>query len=849
MGRPLFSSDNAEMSRFGTAAATRNGTGAGQFRRLMTTFVLFFGVVSTLLLGACTELTYTATLDLGDDAAVAGVPQGYKYKVTASNGEDRTGEASIVKLGTQPSEGVTQEGNKLVFTQARTHVVTATIEIDGQTIEASAAIEVVAGAPDHVLVSANPPEPHAGQVVTIEPQVVDAWNNPTFPPGSFKVDVSPSTGVTLNSLTAIFTIADVYQVTATDLQHSWTGKVNVPVSMDTPLRARLEVSPDRLQPGQSTSVTFIGVDGYGNEGPIDGTYTTAPNTGVTVNEDSIRFSNEGLYEVTAQGEGFTARADVTVDGTIPELVLASPARATYQTENPVKFQGTLTDNLSGVASLTINGASVPVAGGKFSYDYPAAPGTNIIELQATDLNGNFTTLTQSFVWAPEWTPVGSPSSFGLVGRLNEASLTLITDLLEAELDPKELEADLLAENPIATYDDSGITATVEIVSFGYSAVEGVLKPHHDAGNGYIEIQITFRNLYARLRAYGEAWFDDYDVTGDLTATVGMAKGNASAVVKNGIPDVIIDSNAVDVSFSDFDVTFSGTVLNAIGEILESQIQDELEAELETYIVKEVPPFLEEYLTYLNYTVTSPVAVGELSTDLTISTELEGVLFDDVGMSVVETTRISAPAGAGMPENPGAPKVGASKLSYGATPGYLVSASFDALNSLVHTLWMSGILKYDYTVVADTGQSFAAAINLPLPPVVQPSLDPAFAIDATAGDIYLDLYLDPTGPPTYQLAVSLIVPATVESGSSGTVVSVKFGEPTVAYHVLAAPARGLDATALGAMVTELVAELLDEAETSLTDLALPEFEGYQLTINQVGTQGDGWGWLSVGGYLE
>jgi len=802
-----------------------------------------------LLLSACHEPIYTATLDLGDDAAVAGVPQGYRYKVMSDNGEDHTGEASVVGLSSAPAEGVTFEGNKLVFSQARTHVVTAEIEIAGQHIEAQDAIEVVAGAPDHVLVSAVPPAPHAGEQVTFQPVVVDAWDNPTSPPGSFKLEISPLTGVTLNTLNAIFTVAGTYKVTATDLQHAWKGDLTLPVSMDTPLRARLEVNPDRLVPGQTASVTFIGVDGYGNEGPIEGAYSVTPSSGVTIKDDSVRFTDEGLYEVLAEGQGFTASSSVTVDGTPPVMTLASPARASFQTENPVQFQGSLSDNLSGVQSLLINGAQVPVQGGRFSYDYPAAPGTNIMTLDAVDLNGNHATLTQSFIWAPAWTPVGAPSQYGLVGRLNEATLTLITDLLELELDPKELEADLLAENPIATYDDSGITATVEIVSFGYSSVECIMKPHHDAGTGYIEIQITFRDMYARLRAYGKAFFDDYDVTGDLTASVGLARGNASATVKNGVPDVTIDPASVDVSFSDFDVSFSGTVLNAIGEVLEGQIQDGLETELEDYIVQEVPPFLEEYLAYLNFTETTAIAVGEASTELTINTVLEGVLFDDAGMSVVETTRISAPSDPRMPANPGAPAVGATKLSYGPQPGYLISASFDALNSLVHTLWMSGILQYKYTVVADTGQSFAAAIDLPLPPVVQPSLDPNFAIDATAGDIYLDLYLDPTGPPTYQLAVSLVVPATVLTGTSGEVVSVTFGEPTVAYQVLSAPARGLDAAALGAMVTELVNELLAEAETSLTDLALPEFEGYQLTITDVTTQGEGWGWLSVGGYLE
>lgn len=802
------------------------------------------------MLVACQPPVYTATLNVGDLNPTAGEIQGYSFQVLDDDGEDHTGDAQLTVLEVVPSEGVEQTNGKLLFTVATTYQLRATIQVDGQQLEARTSITISPAEAARVIVLADPPEPVAGEVVSLQGKLVDPYGNAAIPPGSFKISISPVAGVSQTSAQAVFTIADTYTITATELNRQWTGELKLKIGLAELIKLQLELSSNRIGPGQTISANVYGIDGYGNRGPTTAELRVLPNEGVSIKDEDIRFSEEGNYVVKAELPGLTPdEADVVVDGTAPILTLSSPERASFQTDADVRFVGTVSDALAGLKKLSINGADVRVLNGQFDQIFPAAPGTNIIELVAEDLNGNTSTLTQSFIYGPRWSPVGTPTPGGLYGRLNMPTINLITELLEDELDADALEADLLAENPIATYDDSGITATVLIEAFDYSLVEVILQPRRNSSNGDLYIQATFYNLYARLRAYGDAFFSDYNVTGELSASTGVAKGVARATVSNGVADVSIDPASLDVIFNDFDVSFSGTVLNSIGEILEGQIQDELETALEDYVLEEVPPFLEDYLTYLNYTYTTPLAIGELSTELTLSTQLEGLYFDDTGLSLAETTTLSAPASPEVPANPGAPQVGATGLVYPSAPGYLVSASYDALNTLLHTVWSTGILRYDYTVVADTGQSFMAAISLPLPPLVQPSLDPAYVIDATAGDIYLDLYLDPNGAATYRLAVSLVVPATVQTSPDGITISVLFGDPLVRFQVLEAPARGLDAAALGALVNELVVQLLAEAEGSLQNILLPEFEGYQLSVTQATTLGNGWGWLSIGGYLE
>lgn len=814
--------------------------------RMLLLMLLLLGLAGV----ACQAPVYTATLEVGDSNPSAGELQGYSFQVLDDEGKDHTGDAQLLALEVVPSEGVEQANNTLLFTVATTYQLRATISLDGQQLEARDSITIAPAEAARVLVLADPPEPVAGERVELQGLLVDPYGNAAVPPGSFKLAISPVLGVTQTSTSAIFTVADTYTITATELNRGWTGELKLAVGLAELTQLKLELSTNRILPGQTITATVLGVDGYGNTGPTTAGLRVLPNEGVSIKEEDIRFSEEGEYVVTAELPGLpTDEADVVVDGTAPLLSLTSPARASFQLDPDVRFVGTVSDGLAGLKGLSLNGADVRVINGQFDHVYPAAPGTNILELVAEDLNGNKSTLTQSFLYGPRWSPVGTPTSGGLYGRLNMPTINLITDLLEAELDADSLEADILAENPIATYDDSGITATVLIEAFDYSLVEVTLQPRTNSTNGELFIQATFYNLYARLRAYGDAFFSDYDVTGELSASTGVAKGVARATVSNGVADVTIDPASLDVIFNDFDVTFSGTVLNSIGEILEGQIQDELETALEDYVLEEVPPFLEDYLTYLNYTYTTPLVIGDLSTELTLSTQLEGLFFDASGLTLAETTILTAPASPDIPANPGAPQIGATGLTYPGAPGYWVSASYDALNTLLHTVWNTGILRYDYTVVADTGQSFTAAISLPLPPLVQPSQAPDYVIDATAGDIYLDLYLDPNGAATYRLAVSLVVPATVQTSPDGVKISVLFGQPLVRFQVLEAPARGLDAAALGAMVNELVVQLLAEAESSLQNILLPEFEGYQLSVTEATSLGNGWGWLSIGGYLE
>lgn len=807
-------------------------------------------LVLTLLLAGCAEPVYTFQVEMGDGPVVAGEPQRLRLKVQDDSGRDHSDEAELVSAVTVPSTGVTAQGIMYTFTRATSHWVTASIQIDGQSLESTVEVPVFAADSHHVLLNASPLDPRAGEKVTFEALLVDFWDNPSAPPGSFKYSVDPSSSVVLQQGSVVFSIAGTYDLTATELSSGWEGSVPITVSPGDPTHARLEVSSNRIRPRDSVTAVLMGIDGYGNEGPItDASFIVDPSNGVAVKGNEITFDDEGHFDIGAYAGLLEEHATVTVDGTSPVLEVTSPDRATYQEGTSVRVAGTVSDALSGLKSVTLNGDEIKVSGGKFDFAYTPVTGTNVLNWVATDLNGNFITGTRSFIWAPYWTATGDALSGGLYGRLNLSTIQLLTDLIELELAPAVIEAELLALNPIATYSDSGITATVMVEEFDYSSVEGLLRPHADGGSGYLEIQLTFYNMYARLRAYGETWTGGYDITGELSAETGVAAGNAAATVSLGIPDVWVDPGSVAVEFTGFDVTFSGAFLNAIGETLERQIREEIEDVLENLILDEVPPYLEEYLAYLNYEYPIALVVGETSAELTIKTELEQIRFDDQGVTLAEKTTFVADASPRIQPNPGAVSAGAAGLQYEASPGYFISASYDALNNLLHTLWSTGLLTYAYTVQVEGGQTLTAAIDLPLCPVVGPSNLPGFVLEGSAGDILLDLYLEDGVEPTYRLSVSLVVPAAVSSGSGGLTVSVLFGDPEVSFEVLQAPARGLSGEALGAVVDELVTELLAEAELYTTDIALPELEGYQLTITQVNTLGAGWGWLTVGGNLE
>jgi hypothetical protein len=198
-------------------------------------------------------------------------------------------------------------------------------------------------------------------------------------------------------------------------------------------------------------------------------------------------SAEGIAQVVSgtasDSAGNAASASVTlnIDETPPVVNLGSTANGTTVTRQVLRVTGSVSDNLSGVATASCNGsAAVIQPDGTFVCNISLASGVNVIQAQAVDAAGNTSTSAQLSVTYAPITPtaifitptvvnmvagqsktvnlVGNPGQpvFGATWTISDPTIASITTN-----DPPQLTA-LSQGTATLTASLSGLTATMTV---------------------------------------------------------------------------------------------------------------------------------------------------------------------------------------------------------------------------------------------------------------------------------------------------------------------------------------------------------------------------------------------------
>jgi Glucodextranase, domain B len=178
--------------------------------------------------------------------------------------------------------------------------------------------------------------------------------------------------------------------------------------------------------------------------------------------------------------GNTASASVIVklDKTPPSLNIASPANGSRVFASHVTVGGVAADTLSGLASVTCNGAPAALNGANFSCGLTLTPGANSINVNATDIAGNTSTspLTLTFAPAPavRFTSPANLSFLNLspttvTGTVDDPTATITVNSIQAPVANGHFSVTLpLAEGPniitaTATFADGAVgTTSIEV---------------------------------------------------------------------------------------------------------------------------------------------------------------------------------------------------------------------------------------------------------------------------------------------------------------------------------------------------------------------------------------------------
>ena len=812
----------------------------------------------------------------------AGQPVPYLVQVLADPGGDVTRDATIL-MEVDPADGVTQEVDKLSFTMAGAYTVYARATIEGQQVIGSAVVGVVAGPVAGVRVTVSPNPAPAGATAITSAALVDTWGNVVSDGISAVYEINPTGVVEVNGATLRSELAGTYEVIGTNPATGLTGSTTWVVDPLEPIDLRITLSSDRIKPEESITALAEGIDRYGNPIPINADWTVIPTDGVRVSGGRFTFSEEGFYRVLAEGispDGQTLEGEegpVVVDGTLPNLILTAPDRASYQESPTVDIIGNAADYMSGLGDVTINGISVgPLSGdGTFLYPYTPREGLNVLQVLASDLNGNTTEWVQSFLWASEWTPVGGRVEQAFYGRMAQPTIDELALYLTDYLDPAEMEAYLLSENPLLVYEDE-----YEVCIFGnctqyhdeiylnfldlsYSNVVTTMIPHADEGDGYLEIGVFLDNLSSTIEAYGTfAGLDIDPICGVLNTDFGNAVGTARVTFdSDGKSHVLFDSAMVELKSFDIE-TCDGSYSNVM-DAIDDEVEKEMEDLLVDLIFDEVPPLLEDLLDGM--ILHEAFDVEEVP--ITLDAALSSMTFDDTGSTLSMWSEVETVPFPELAQNPGTLKTPSLPPTFGSSEFYLSGAD-DLLNQLLYTLWAGGVLHLTYTdedlgftpeqldLLFNGATQMEMRLAPPLPPVLMPAAaDAGYLMDAGLGDTVLEVWTDAyTGGQgelalDYSLAVSLVCGANA-SAPSPNVLSVTFANISVLlFQVLQQPAeRPLPEETLEQLLVLASDELLGYLNSFLEVIPIPTVEGYGVAVTEITMSGPERDFLSIGGAL-
>ena len=386
---------------------------------------------------------YILAVTASADAVAAGVPVTFTATLTAPSGDDIS-DAVDFSWEMSPSLGVLNDGNGVYrFTSADSYTLFVSVEVMGAVLVDAASVSVSPGPAASVDLQLSVPVVDAGTPVGLLSKIYDAWGNRLeVQDGDVVYSIAPSATLSGDQLTA--TVAGSYTVTSTLADGSAFDSEPLSVLPAEPVSLAISLSSYDVERGQGVVVDTVVLDAYGNDVDYPVAVSTDPATGTESWADFVRFHDEGIYMVHADITEYGLHAEdglVVVDSSGPSIRVTYPPRGAELERSVgtlVTVTGTVSDALTGVSSLAVNGDPVSLqAGGTFSHDIVAEFGLNTIEVDAVDGDGNSSDLFQSFLWG-DYIPQGQANEGAVLARLNDGAIDAIEGLFAGMLDSTTL---------------------------------------------------------------------------------------------------------------------------------------------------------------------------------------------------------------------------------------------------------------------------------------------------------------------------------------------------------------------------------------------------------------------------
>lgn len=763
--------------------------------------------------------------------------------------EDAEGNASdapAASIDSRPARGVTVSGRTVTGDRPGLYEISCALDALPQV---PAMLAVTAGTPVSIVATLDRYTVLAGERVAVTCTLEDALGNDVPVDTDFTVTPAPATA---DEDGFVPHAAGEYAVACVLASPPLTS-APVALTVNPGLPATIEITgvvPMKAVYGRTELVELTTDirDAYGNVVPaatlvVSGNPQTAavPSGGaraLLVGDGQVELIVR-VSSPTHQNLEVSDSITLTVDGTPPQIEILFPARAQIVTAAPgvaLQIRGRVTDAMSPVTSLTVNGAMVSVgSNGEFTTSMTPAWGVNLIEASASDGAGNVRGLAQTYELASSYRRAG-PGRItsgrimdGLIAHLGPAAF----DDNNADVDDLATIARLAIQNMnIRSLIPSPVTTFNSDCSIPFVTIRGALRLYVDdvrfgapiiditPVNGGLRLRVEVPAVQVALHTAGDVCDIGVGLSGSASATRIVVTGDLLVSASGGQAMVRMPSRSVQISGLRINLNLPSIIdwaVDGIINLFSGAIANSLEDAFGDVIGSEIPPVVEGFLESMElatgFTLPAPLALR-----LDVNTRLGMLAFDPSGGDLGQDATIYA-TGAITPEPVGGILQETTNIpSFGTQRSLAVALGYDLLNQALYSVWYGGALSIDLDETLFPSQQpngsqmmrAEASASALLPPVLAPSGDPQWPVEVQLGDVQLDVDLDGVpGFPTIRAVVyaSLFARASVTIDASGQLQLALAPNPRIALDI-ATPLDGIiDMVAFG-----------DQLETTISGLA-------------------------------
>ena len=441
----------------------------------------------------------------------------------------------------------------------------------------------------------------------------------------------------------------------------------------------------------------------------------------------------------------------------PQLTVEHPRRAATLTggrDTPVLVEGKVTSGAGAISSVTINGESVAVSGGRFSHEYRARYGANTLDIVAMDALGSTTQRIQSFHYSSSYA-AQSPGLGIWIGQetLDAAERPDLARIMEGVLADYDLGAVFDPSEPVA----SEVGFDIFLTSLARAGTHVSLQ----AIEGGLRIQAELRGIAGELAFDCTCAFPcgcklaGGDSGGGLYVSAIVVQADLLVGVTDGRVAVSLVNAQTDIESLEIwsNARWTDRLLTIVERFVLDGLIADLEADVTDAIGLEVAPVLEGALGALAFDAQFEVPRLDAGSDnlgagahvpVQLHTDLRDAGFTALpqggflAMSASAESARGVPVGAPFDDNQGVPQrlgcgTGEQTLVIPGVAPIEVAFSDDALNAILRSLWWGGLLELEVgpELLGDVDLSAAGVEDLELR--VSAELPPLLS-DCNAGGV-------------------------------------------------------------------------------------------------------------------